>query len=138
MVRRKHDACSLSLSHFFSLVPSGPPQNVVARATDATTLRISWAPPVAERVNGLIQRYSLSITELETGTSEQFSTREESIAINDRHPYYRYGYVVAAVTTGQGPYSVATLIRMPEAGRYIGQGFVERWGCPWTPLPPDV
>lgn len=72
---------------------------------------------MAERQNGLIQRYSISVTELETGTSEEFSTVEESIAITNRHPYYRYSYQVAAVTIRQGPYSVATLIRMPEAGK---------------------
>ena len=101
----------------FSSAPSGPPQNVVARATNSSTLIISWAPPVAERLNGLIQRYQISITGLETRTSEQFSTTEESIVIANRHPYYRYSYMVAAVTTGQGPYSTATLVRMPEAGK---------------------
>lgn len=104
-------------SYLLSIAPSGPPQNVVARATNSSTLSISWAPPVAGRLNGMIQRYEISITELETRTSQQFSTTDESIVIPNRHPYYRYSYIVAAVTTGQGPYSAATLIRMPEAGK---------------------
>lgn len=62
-------------------------------------------------------RYSIRITELETRTSEQLSSTEESINITNRHPYYRYSYIVAAVTVGQGPYSAATLIHMPEAGK---------------------
>ena len=103
----------------FPAVPSGSPQNVVASAVDPTTLRISWDPPVAERLNGMVQAYSISITEIETGESQMFSTANESIVIPNRHPYYRYRYLVAAVTTGQGPFSVATLIRMPEAGMYM-------------------
>ena len=100
-------------------VPTGPPQNVVARATDPFTLNVSWTPPAEGRINGLIQSYNISITEIETATSQHFSTVELYFAIPNRHPYYRYRYMVAAVTVGQGPYSVATLVRMPEAGEKI-------------------
>ena len=70
-----------------------------------------------ERINGLIRRYIVSVTELETGTTEQFFTVEDNITIRGRHPFYRYSYVVAAVTIGQGPYSASSIIHMPEAGK---------------------
>ena len=101
---------------FPSLVPTGPPQNVMATAVDATTLSLAWSPPVPERRNGVIQRYTISITEMETRTTEVFNTTGESIVISGRHPFYRYSYIIAAETIGRGPYSVASLIRMPEAG----------------------
>ena len=84
--------------------------------TDPTVLTLTWAPPVPERRNGLIQRYIISVTELETRTTELFNTTVESISITGRHPFYRYSYIVAAVTIGRGPYSVASIIHLPEAG----------------------
>ena len=48
--------------------------------------------------------------------SQLLSTIEETILVLNLHPYYRYGYRVAAVTIGQGVFSVATFVRMPEAG----------------------
>lgn len=99
-----------------SLVPTGPPQNVMARIINATTLSLSWSPPVPERRNGLIQRYVVSITELETGTTQLYNSTQGSIVIGGRHPFYRYSYIVAAETIGRGPYSVASMTHMPEAG----------------------
>lgn len=101
------------------LVPTGPPQNVLAQSANPTTLNLSWSPPVADRRNGLIQRYTISVTELETGALEQFNTTAESFVVSGRHPFYRYSYVVAAETIGLGPYSVASVIHMPEAGIII-------------------
>ena len=48
--------------------------------------------------------------------SQLLSTIEETILVSNLHPYYRYGYRVAAVTIGQGVFSVASFVRMPEAG----------------------
>ncbi len=65
----------------------------------------------------MILRYSINITEQETRTVTTLETTNQSIVITERHPYYRYGYIVSAVTIGPGPYSVASIIRMPEAGK---------------------
>lgn len=102
----------------FSLivVPTGPPQNVMTQVADPTVLTLVWSPPLPERRNGLIQHYIISVTELDTRTMEMFNTTEQSITITGRHPFYRYSYIVAAVTIGRGPYSVASIIHLPEAG----------------------
>lgn len=66
----------------------------------------------------MIQQYAISITELETQTAEMFSTMGEAIVISSRHPFYRYSYSVAAETIiGQGPFSVASMVHLPEAGK---------------------
>ena len=90
----------------------------MGRAIDSTTLALSWIPPVAERRNGLLQRYIISTTELETGTTAFYNSTTESIVIGGRHPFYRYSYIIAAETIGRGPYSVASMTHMPEAGMH--------------------
>ena len=66
----------------------------------------------------MIQQYTISITELETQTTEMFNATEEAIVISDQHPFYRYIYSVAAETiVGQGPFSVARMVHLPEAGK---------------------
>ena len=76
-----------------------------------------------QRRNGLIQRYSINITEQQTGIVSTIQTTNQSIVIRERHPFYRYGYIVTAVTVGPGPYSVASVIHMPEAGKGAGTLF---------------
>ena len=103
---------------FLPIVPTGPPQTVIAMASDPTVLTLTWSQPVPERRNGLIQHYIISVTELDTRNTELLNTTEEMISIPDRHPFYRYSYIVAAVTIGQGPFSVASIIHMPEGGTH--------------------
>lgn len=98
------------------IVPTGPPQNVTARIVNPTTLALSWLPPLPERRNGLVQRYIISITELETRTTQLYNSTEANIVISGQHPFYRYSYIIAAETIGRGPYSVASMVHMPEAG----------------------
>ena len=98
-------------------VPTGTPQSVTANATNSSTLSIWWSPPVPGQRNGVIQRYIINITELETGIVEQFYTTEGNIVIGGRHPYYRYSCIVATETIGLGPFSTETIIQMPEAGK---------------------
>lgn len=84
---------------------------------DPSTLSLSWLPPLPERRNGFIQQYIISITDLETGMTQLVNTTEQITIVSDLHPFYRYSYTVAAETAvGRGPYSVVSLIHMPEAG----------------------
>lgn len=91
----------------------------MARAINPSTLSILWDPPQTRQLNGMIQRYNVSISEIGTRELQHFSTGNESIVIPNLRPYRLYSYKVAAVTTGQGPYSLATLIQMPEAGTIL-------------------
>ena len=109
---------SRNLLYFSSTVPTGPPQSVVAQVVDPTVFTLTWSPPVPERRNGLIQRYIVSVTELDSRTTELFNSTVERISITGRLPFRRYSYTVAAVTIGQGPFSVASIIHLPQAGMY--------------------
>ena len=109
------------------LVPTGPPQDITSQIVSPTTLNLSWSPPTEERRNGLIQLFTVSITELETRTLQTFTTPGESIIISNRHPFYRYSFTIAAETViGRGPFSVTSTVHMPEAGeiRLLANCFV--------------
>ena len=105
-------------SFFFLSVPTGPPQQVTAQPSDATTLVIQWQPPRDVHRNGVITRYIVNITELETTSPLQYITTNLSITVTSLHPFYRYSYIVSSETIGLGPYSDTRIIHMPEAGTY--------------------
>ena len=112
---------------FFSFVhsaPGGAPQSVTAEAVSPTVFTLTWQPPLAEDVNGVVRRYTVNVTELESGGVEQYFTTELNITVESRHPFYRYRYTVAAETVGLGPFSDPNVIHMPEAGGlYYGSAF---------------
>ena len=105
-------------SHNFFLppVPTGPPQQVTAQPSDATTLVIQWQPPLDIHRNGVIRRYIVNITELETLSLLPYITTNLSITVTSLHPFYRYSYIVTTETIGLGPYSDTRIVHMPEAG----------------------
>ena len=84
---------------------------------DPYTFVVIWQPPPAEDRNGIIRNYVVNLTELETGTAEQYIISSElNITIPSRHPFYRYRYSVAAETISLGPYSDPQVVHLPEAG----------------------
>ena len=89
---------------------------MTAEAVSPSVFTLRWQPPLVEDVNGVVRRYTVNVTELETGRVERFFTTELNITLESRHPFYRYRYVVAAETVGLGPFSDPNVIHMPEAG----------------------
>ena len=105
----------------FSLViavPTDVPQDVLT-AINSRTLHISWASPPFEHQNGIISEYRVNITERETGMVFRLITAATSVTVPSLHPYYNYKCTIAAVTTGEGPYSMELAITMPEDGMYL-------------------
>lgn len=98
--------------------PGGSPQSVTAEAVSPTVFILRWQPPLAEDVNGVVRRYTVNITELETGRVEQYFTTDLNITVESRHPFYRYRFIVAAETVGLGPFNDPNVIHMPEAGEH--------------------
>ena len=99
-----------------STVPTGPPKLIVAAAVSPTILRINWEPPNVEHRNGVLRRYIINVTELETMYHEIFYTEVKNITLTSRHPFYLYRYTIAAETIDFGPFSSSDVIQMPEAG----------------------
>ena len=84
---------------------------------DSRSLQLSWRPPANRSRNGIIQRYIVNITELDTGSTFQLETNDLFIVVDNLHPYYQYSCTVAAETVGLGPFSVAVIIGLPEDGK---------------------
>ncbi len=97
-------------------VPTGAPLFVSSQALSPSVLLIQWEPPNMEQQNGVIRRYVINITEIETTTSKMFYSNETNITLDSRHPFYQYSYSVSAVTFRPGPFSSIDVIQMPEAG----------------------
>ena len=57
-------------------VPSGPPQGLTATPTNARTLVLTWRPPAEENRNGLIRGYTVNVTGVLSGQTQQFETEE--------------------------------------------------------------
>lgn len=98
--------------------PGGPPESVVAQPLDSTSLVVSWEPPQLELRNGVIQQYTIRITEVETGAVTTLYTEVTTVNVTSLHPYYTYSCTVAAETTALGPFSYPVEIQLPESGMW--------------------
>ena len=96
-------------------VPSGPPQGLTATPTNARTLVLTWRPPAEENRNGLIRGYTVNVTGVLSGQTQQFETEETWLTVESLHPYYSYNCSVAARTIGLGPFTYNVTAEMPEA-----------------------
>ena len=86
-------------------------------AEDSRTLRLSWEPPGNRSRNGIIVRYYVNITELNTDSSFLVETTDQWVVVDDLHPYYRYSCIVAAETVELGPFSAPVIVELPEDGK---------------------
>lgn len=96
--------------------PTGPPLSVQLSVVNASAVYIQWNPPTSDNHNGVIQRYLINISEVETSKQEQYYTNNLYITLTSLHPFYLYRYTVSAETISIGPPSLESSIRMPEAG----------------------
>ena len=101
-----------------ALVPSAPPTNLSATTFNATTLNITWQPPLPVHQNGIIRSYMVTIFAIESETSEQLSSDQSHLVLYNLHPFYTYSFLISAVTVGPGPSSEIFTIQMPPAGNY--------------------
>ena len=99
-------------------MPSNTPKNKTILLLNATSAEIHWDPPPFEEQNGIIQFYTLFITEVNTSRLiEQLRTENASARLQLFRPFHAYQLVIAANTiVGLGPFSNPTLFQMPESG----------------------
>ncbi len=107
------------LLFFASLAPSHAPEKLSAVALNSTTLSLSWSAPPSDHHNGVIRRYHIIVTEVETGRVFQVNSTATSATLLSLHPYYAYICAVAAFTIAEGPYSTKVSIRLPEDSKPI-------------------
>ena len=111
---KKRVYISLVALILFISAPSAPPEEVQVLAVDSKTLELMWQPPDNRSRNGIIQRYHINITELDTQSTFLLETTALSVVVDNLHPYYSYSCSVAAETVELGPFSVVIVITLPE------------------------
>ena len=80
-------------------------------------MTLSWSPPPRIDINGDLQFYVVTMTEMETGRPWRFHAVDASITIAALHPYYTYASQVAAHTAiGGGPFTNAFYVQTLETG----------------------
>ena len=83
-------------------------------------ISLFWDPPPADAQNGIITRYMIRITEVETGRSFSLFSATTSVNVTSLHPYYTYNCTIAAVTiVGDGPYTTSITIVTLQDGRLV-------------------
>ena len=87
---------------------------------DSTGISLFWDPPPADAQNGIITRYMISITEVETGRSFSLFSATTSVNVTSLHPYYTYNFTIAAVTiVGDSPYTTSITIVTLQDGKLV-------------------
>ena len=101
-------------------VPTSPPRKVHLLATTPRSLLVSWEPPPAEEHNGELTSYTVTVEDDNEVLVEEERTDQLEAIIGGLHPFQVYYVRVAASTeVGVGPYTIAFLIEMPEAGMLV-------------------
>ena len=82
----------------------------------STIITLFWDPPPADARNGIITRYRINITEVETERPILRFSSTTSVNVTSLHPYYTYNCAIAAETIiGAGPYtSVITVVTLQD------------------------
>ncbi|XP_051982583.1 receptor-type tyrosine-protein phosphatase delta-like isoform X1 [Xyrauchen texanus] len=108
-------------------VPSAPPRGMDVVVLNATSARVSWRPPVAERQHGKIRGYQVTYVRRTAGertgptrikdlllrdSQPRNDTQQYELVLSDLSPNTEYSVAVAAFTSkGDGAKSKATVIR---------------------------
>jgi len=99
-----------------SLEPSLPPQNATLHAVNATSIFMTWRPPLKEGQNGFINSYSINVTGIHTSEEFTIFVNSTEVTIRNLSPFVSYRFSVAAMTTSLGPFSEPITIEMPTSG----------------------
>jgi hypothetical protein len=97
-------------------VPSSAPGNFSMAVVNSTSILLYWSElPPPER-NGVVQGYTIRLTNVRNGRDTDYSAVSEPYIIVNLHPDFTYRAKVAAVTVvGAGPFSSQIEVRLPEA-----------------------
>ena len=101
------------------LAPSSPPVNFVATATSPRSAMMVWSPPPADDINGVITRYIINVTVMETGQMFQLTSTTTTLTVSTLSPYRTFICIIAAETSvGIGPFSTSFNVTTPQARMY--------------------
>lgn len=98
-------------------MPTSPPTGFSVSVLNSTDVLLTWnAPPVSEQ-NGIIIKYNVSVTLVETEEVISFVTSSNTVTVSELLPYTTYHCTVSAHTSvGGGPFTSLVYFETDEAG----------------------
>lgn len=100
--------------------PSAPPENFYAVPSSPTSASITWDPPPADDINGVIIQYIINVTVVGSRQTFQLTSITTSLNITTLQPYTTYICIITAVTSvGIGPFSSRFTLITPEARKNL-------------------
>nr|XP_054760040.1 protein sax-3-like [Lytechinus pictus] len=98
-------------------VPKAPPNSIKARQNGSTSIKVSWRPPAANQVPGIIAGYHVFCLSENPPHHPNITTRNNrtlEVAVPNLRPGAQYGVKVAAYTiAGMGPFSDIVYVTLP-------------------------
>lgn len=98
------------------LAPSTAPSFTASFSVDASTVALQWSPPPPDTHNGIIRKYIVNATAVQTGVSTLTDITGTTGIIVSLIPSFTYTFSVSAYTVLAGPYSNEVTISLPEDG----------------------
>ena len=86
---------------------------------NSRNVHLFWSVPPLEYHNGIIRKFYINITEVDTGIKFQRISFGTSLIISSLHPFYIYWFGVAAFTVDLGPFTEPSELQMPQDGKDI-------------------
>ncbi len=98
-------------------MPTSSPTDLVVIILNSTAVQIFWnLPPISEQ-NGVIIKYNVSVTDVETEEMFFLISFPTDVTFGEMQPYTMYYCSVAAYTlVGSGPFTSPVYIETDEAG----------------------
>ena len=96
------------------------PRDLVAVVISSSAVNLSWQPPLPEQQNGIIIRYVVNVTTVETGEGFELVSALKKLTVNSLHPHWTYIFTVSGETSvGVGPPSLAVTATILEDGKSV-------------------
>ena len=94
--------------------PSGPPESLFGTPGGSRAITLTWFPPPAIQINGIIMKYVVNVTERETNQTWTFISFAQYIIVGFLHPHYHYECRVAAFTIAEGTLSSVVTVQTEQ------------------------
>ena len=94
--------------------PSAPPESLFGTPEGSRAIMLTWFPPPAIQINGIITKYVVNVTERETDQTWTFIAFAQYIIVSSLHPHYHYDCRVAAFTIAEGTLSSIVTVQTEQ------------------------
>ena len=106
----------MSFHNNIHVAPTAPPSRPQIVSYSSTSISLTWEPPPAEHINGILRYYTVVYTEQDTSLEFSVASNITSLQLTGLHPYFTYVIKVRAGTVSPGPLSDSQSVQLQEDG----------------------